>query len=87
MIEITIIDVMRSSGVRKIDPKLSWKIGTEVAKLWRSANGSLPKKVLSTKTSGAGSHCLACYPETLKPIIRLVVDKHAGCSAKQIPLF
>lgn len=83
---ITVLDVARDLGLQP-SVQEAWEIGAAVRDAYEQAVGQLPVKALRQKTSGAGSHCFAVYPEEFRPMIEATVRRLATDRAKQIDLF
>jgi hypothetical protein len=86
MRSITIIDVCRALRIEP-EPRLTWPVGAAVRVLYETRHGALPQKALRTKTSGAGSHCLAVYPESMWGDIERIIRLHDGESRRQGDMF
>lgn len=83
---MTVIDVMRSCGV-EVTNELSWAVGAHVRDIWQSLGNLAPDKLLTTKTCGGGSHCIAHYPETFRAQIEHVIRLYQAEKARQGDLF
>jgi len=83
---ITVISVCRKFGIEPT-PNLTWPVGAAIRERYESAFGCLPPKELRTKTSGAGSHCFAIYPDDWEDLILDELLKHRTESARQMSLF
>ena len=83
----SIPEIYQRLGV-KVDPKTSWKIGTEVRELWQRVKGYAPEFQLRPKANGGGTHLLAVYPEEWLPRIeeRIKYYKHAPADQKKLDL-
>jgi len=79
---ITVMDVFRDLGIEP-DNRVSWAVGAAVRDLYEAREGALPPKHLRRKTGGAGSHCFACYPESMRVDIERVIRTHQTQKAKQ----
>ena len=84
--QITVMDVLRSMKI-EITPALSWSVGAKVRERYRALTTRDPEKELRKKTDGAGSHCFAVYPETMRPEIERIIRDHATTAAAQASLF
>jgi hypothetical protein len=71
---ITIIDVFRAMKV-KTDKRLTWEVGKAVAQKWRDENGAPPPLLMTNKTNGGGSHCIAHYPLSYALVIEEVIRR------------
>lgn len=74
MSTITIIDVFRAMKV-KTDKRLTWEVGKAVAQKWRDEHGTSPPLLMTNKTNGGGSHCIAHYPPSYAPLIEEVIRR------------
>jgi hypothetical protein len=96
---ITVAQVVRT--MRCADPDMvAWAVGRVAARVWREREGRAPMVALVPKTSGIGTHHMAVYPPSFRPmlqrLIRLATAERvqpARSSAagkgrgKQLPLF
>jgi hypothetical protein len=83
---ITVVDVCRDLQIEP-EPRLTWPVGNAVRNLYESRYGELPEKALRTKTSGAGSHCFATYPEHMRGDIERIIRLYDGEAQRQSDLF
>ena len=83
---ITVIDVMRAKRV-EITSDLSWSVGAEARDAWIRQTGQEPEKVLTPKTNGPGTHCIARYPLSFWREIERIVDQHQTEADRQMDLF
>lgn len=83
---ITIIDVFKAMGLEP-SSELTWSVGAAVRDRYQEAHGKLPEKELRAKTSGAGSHCFAVYPENWRHVIEDCISRVNTAKAAQPDLF
>jgi len=83
---ISVPDVMRDIGF-EWRPADAWTIGAAVREAYAREYGVLPKKELRPKTSGAGSHCFAIYPESFRERIVEIVEMYGAARDSQPDLF
>lgn len=86
MSDITVMDVFRDMRLDP-SPHLAWTVGAAVRRLYEARHGELPPKALRTKSSGAGSHCFAVYPESWRAEIERVISEHNPATSPQGDLF
>jgi hypothetical protein len=83
---ITIIDVFRRLGLAPLKHE-TWAVGAAVRDRYQEIYGALPVKDNRPKTSGAGTHCFALYPESFAPIIEQVIGRMKIARDAQLDLF
>jgi hypothetical protein len=94
---ITVAQVVRSLRVPDPDA-VAWAVGRVAARVWREREGRSPMVALVPKTSGHGTHHMAVYPPTFRPmlvrLVRLATSERSqpakaqrAGKAKQLPLF
>lgn len=79
---VTVMDVFRDLGIEP-DKKVSWSVGAAARDIYEARVGDLPPKRLRRKTSGAGSHCFATYPEWMRGDIERLIRAHQTQKTKQ----
>jgi hypothetical protein len=69
---ITVAQVVRS--MRCADPDaVAWSVGRVAARVWREREGRPPQVALVPKTSGHGTHHMAVYPPSFRPMLQRLV--------------
>ena len=82
----TVVDRIRALG-RRTTKSQRWAIGATVRERWVELHGKLPDKLLRTKTSARGSHCLAVYPASFEPEIDAIIERFCLAAESQKKLF
>lgn len=86
----TVIDRIKSLGIQT-ENRFCWAVGDAVRDEWERQEGGAPEKALRPKTNGAGSHCLAVYPNGFRPVadalIRRIALEYQAAAASQMSLF
>ncbi len=83
---ITVPMVFRALGITPSN-ELSWSVGSRVATIYAREYGCQPPKDNRPKTSGAGSHCFAIYPDTWAPMIRQIILAEKAAEDSQLDMF
>jgi hypothetical protein len=83
------VTVMQCFALLGIVPesKVSWSVGSRVAAMWREEHGEEPRKELRAKTHGAGTHCMAVYPQSWRKRIERVIKESSEMYAMQADMF
>ena len=71
--QFTVVERVVALGYEP-EKNLTWAVGDAARVKWQKLTDSLPAKELRPKTSGAGSHCLAVYPDEFRPEIDGIVE-------------
>jgi len=61
----------------------TWSAGGQLRHAYMSETGNLPPKDNRKKTSGAGTHCFAIYPDHWRKRAREIVRRTARTLSKQ----
>jgi len=80
------MQVFRSLGIDP-EPRLSWSVGSRIATMYKERYGDQPPKDNRPKTSGAGTHCFAIYPDDWRAEIEAEILAHEVARKNQGDLF